>query len=200
MTDFDGMSDDDLRAHLRQLASAHARARGSKRPAPVKSSAGRASIEANRQRVQGVQARIDAERERRRVEAEPPRAEVIARTAVAALRYIRSRGWHRPLRFWEYGAVYDQATEARMTNGRISIDEALARAIDDVVGPFEPAGAPGAAARWLRVHQKITRDLAIATSSEPYIATWENQPDRTQAEVVRALAAVAMFSPAPATT
>lgn len=195
MTDIDGMSPEELRDHLRMLAAAHARARGNRRPA-ILSSAARASIEANRARVHGIQAMIDAERERKDRDSTPPSAADVKRTALVALRHVRAAGWHRPLWWWEYGERYDQATEARITGGRISIEEAIQRALNDVFPPADDDRSR--ASRWLRVHAAVTRHLAIATSSEPYVSTWESQPGRTQAEVIRAMAAVAMFSPAPA--
>lgn len=200
--DFDGMSPDEVREHLRQLAAAHALARAGRRPEPVKSASARAAIAANHQRVHVVQARIEAERDRKLVEARPPKASTIKRVALVALRRIRAAGWHRPLWFWEYGETYDHATEMRITNGRISIIEAVGYGLHDVVEvPGDQAGIdPRArAAMWLKVHLAVMHNLAIATDSEPYISAWEAQPDRTQAEVIRALAAVAMFSPHPVT-
>lgn len=200
--DFDGMSPDEVREHLRQLAAAHALARAGRRPEPVKSASARAAIAANHQRVHGVQARIEAERERKQVEARPPKASTIKRVALVALRHLRAAGWHRPLWFWEYGEHYDRAAEAKITKGRISIIEAVGRGLQDVVeAPAEQAGvdARARAAMWLKVHLAVMHNLAITTDSEPYISAWESQPDRTQAEVIRALAAVAMFSPNPVT-
>lgn len=200
--DFDGMSPDEVREHLRQLAAAHALARANRRPEPVKSASARASIAANHERVHGGQARIEAERQRSQLAARPAKSATIKRVALAALRHIRAAGWHRPLWFWEYGESYDRAAEAKIIGGRISIIEAVGRGLQDVVeAPAEQAGidARARAAMWLKVHLAVMHNLAIATDSEPYVSTWEAQPDRTQAEVIRALAAVAMFSPHPIT-